>query len=182
MIFLNLVKTKNRYVSALKIFFLLFLVIGPVEAETSKPLHCPKTTTNLWTNCFGISNFQNGDTYAGAWNGGLMHGFGVYLYFSGNGYFGEFKNHQRSGSGIFVNKNSEIYVGEYKNDKRDGVGILSPSDGIAYWANFNEKNKAGSGAFYSAKKIFLKKVFGEEKIYKRMVIQALIANDWIKYF
>jgi hypothetical protein len=158
-IFLNLVKTKNRYVSALKIFFLLFLVIGPAEAETSEPLHCPKTTTNLWTNCFGISNFQNGDTYVGAWNGGLMHGFGVYLYFSGNGYFGEFKNHQRSGSGIFVNKNSEIYVGEYKNDKRDGVGILSPSDGIAYWANFNEKNKAGSGAFYSVKKNIFKKGF-----------------------
>lgn len=159
MIFLNLVKTKNRYVSALKIFLLFFLVMGPVGAETSKSQHCPKTATNLWTNCFGISNFQNGDVYVGMWSDGLMHGFGGYLYFNGNRYFGEFKNHQRSGSGIFVNKNSEIYVGEYKNDKRDGVGILSPTEGTLYWASFNERNKVGSGAFYSINKNLFKKGF-----------------------
>ena len=152
-------RIQNRYVSALKIFFLLFLIMRPVHAETSKFQHCPKTTTNLWTNCFGISNFQNGDVYEGTWNDGLMHGFGGYLYFNGNKYFGEFKNHQRSGSGIFVNKNAEIYVGEYKNDKRDGVGILSPMDGIVYWASFNERNKAGPGAVYMAKKNHLKKGF-----------------------
>ena len=152
-------RTQNRYVSALKSFFLFFILMCPVGAETSKPQHCPKTTTNLWTNCFGISNFQNGDVYVGAWSDGLMHGFGGYFYFNGNRYFGEFKNHQRSGSGIFVNKNTEVYVGEYKNDKRDGVGILSPSDGIAHWASFNERNKAGSGAVYLAKKNHLKKGF-----------------------
>ncbi len=157
--FSSLIRIQNRYVSNLKIFFLFFLVMGPVGAETSKSQHCPKTATNLWTNCFGISNFQNGDVYFGMWKDGLMHGFGGYLYFNGNRYFGEFKNHQRSGSGIFVNKNSEVYVGEYKNDKRNGVGILSSAEGTVYWASFNERNKSGSGAFYSIKKNLYKKGF-----------------------
>ena len=152
-------RIQKRYTSALKRFLLLFILMGPVWAETSKPQHCPKTTTNLWTNCFGISNFQNGDVYEGTWNDGLMHGFGGYFYFNGNRYFGEFKNHQRSGSGIFVNKNTEVYVGEYKNDKRDGVGILSPMDGIVYWASFNERNKAGPGAVYMAKKNLYEFIF-----------------------
>jgi hypothetical protein len=136
-------------------FFLLFFLIGAACAENLQS--CPKTSTNLWTGCFGMSNFQNGDVYVGTWRDGLMHGSGGYIYFNGNRYFGEFKNHQRSGAGIFVNKNSEIYVGEYRNDKRDGVGILKPSDGNFIWASFDDKKKNGLGAFYSPTKNVLSK-------------------------
>lgn len=152
-------RLKKNYLISFSFFIFIFFQAFFVEAANLRENNCPKTTTNLWTNCFGISNFQNGDVYFGEWKEGLMHGYGGYIYFNGNQYFGEFRNHQRNGSGIFINKNSEIYVGEYKNDKREGVGILSPSEGIVFWANFNERNKLGSGAFYSEKKNLFKKGF-----------------------
>jgi hypothetical protein len=158
-------RLKKYYLKQFLLFLLVFFQVFFVEAENSIDNNCPKTTTNLWTNCFGISNFQNGDVYFGEWKEGLMHGYGGYIYFNGNQYFGEFLNHQRNGAGIFINNNSETFIGEYKNDKRDGIGLLSPAEGIVFWGSFNERLKLGSGAIFSEKKnLFNKGFWKNEKL------------------
>ena len=125
----------------------------------------------------GLFTFENGDSYNGEWNNGLMHGYGEYTWSDGQKYAGDWENGKHDGRGFMswsenvsartkggrytgsfkqgkrVGLGSEtlvghcVYAGEWQDDKRAGRGTLKWDNGNTYDGEWVEDQRHGIGLF-----------------------------------
>jgi len=103
-------RSKDTVWTLLAIFALIALeeqsdpIIKDAHAQASQLKPCPKSTSKLWTNCFGTVS----------WNAGQKTADGTVLEVGGR-YTGEWLNDQFNGNGTLVLDSGETFVGRFKN-------------------------------------------------------------------
>lgn len=97
-----------------------------------------------------ISVFVNGDSYAGDYMNGKIHGKGTYVFANSQTlikYIGEFEFGRRSGFGTLYYKDGATYVGHFRNDLREGKGKQAYANGEVYQGDFFEEMRHGHGKY-----------------------------------
>ncbi len=98
----------------------------------------------------GKAKFYNGDTYAGAWADGLMHGDGVYTYKSGAEYRGSFRNGKIDGKGTVRYPDGAYYVGQWRNNRKHGEGRLVRPSGKTESGRWADGKRIATGVASTA--------------------------------
>lgn len=70
-----------------------------------------------------------GNTYAGQWRNGKMHGTAVRTFEDGSRYDGEYKDGQPDGHGTLTWPGGQRYEGQWRLGKKHGRGIATSANG-----------------------------------------------------
>ncbi|MCC0062232.1 MAG: hypothetical protein H6885_12795 [Rhodobiaceae bacterium] len=84
----------------------------------------------------GTYTHRSGVSYAGRWEGGLMHGQGRLFLPNGDQYSGGFAHGKPDGDGIYIDATGTIYQGRFADGLRNGDGSLYPATGEPYTASW----------------------------------------------
>jgi hypothetical protein len=87
----------------------LFANVGSGFAGSDLPA-CPSSGFKNG-NCFGATNWTNGDKYVGEYKDGWFHGQGTLNYGNGEKYVGEWEYNRFHGQGIFYHRNGKVEGG-----------------------------------------------------------------------
>ncbi len=88
---------------------------------------------------------DDGDTYAGEWNGGKKNGQGSNIRDAGDTYTGEWSGDKKNGHGTYTFANGDKYVGDWRSGKRNGQGTFIWPDGEKYVGEWKD-NKFLNGS------------------------------------
>ena len=112
---------------------------GSIVVKKEKATYTYKVTDGKVTNSIKIA-FENGDTYAGAFNTAknCIDGDGNMVFKDGGSYNGDFKDGKREGTGTFKWENGDVYTGGWKNDLMDGEGTFTYKNGDVLDGSFKE--------------------------------------------
>jgi hypothetical protein len=102
----------------------------------------------------GALRFQGGDSYVGAFEDNMYHGYGIFssadhkenqIDIVGRAYQGQFFRGKRHGQGMYRVGNGDIYEGAFVNDHYQGHGIMRYGDGARYEGNWSQSKWDGKG-------------------------------------
>lgn len=94
----------------------------------------------------GILLYQNGSSYQGNWQRGVLHGKGRYIHEDGTTYEGEWEMSVAKGYGKYY-LDGGVSEGFWENNDKNGPGEETWLDGNSYKGNYLNGMKDGKGVF-----------------------------------
>lgn len=93
----------------------------------------------------GIFVDSQGDIYEGEFKENIMEGHGQEKFIDESYFVGEYSNNKKNGKGKFVWKDGSFYEGELKDNHFDGYGIYEWASGLKYQGNWKKGLMQGEG-------------------------------------
>lgn len=90
---------------------------------------------------------NNGDTFIGNYEKGLLNNKGVFVDFAGDVYEGDFRDNIMEGNGQETFIDGSSFKGEYKNNKKNGKGKFIWGDGSFYQGDLLDNHFHGHGIY-----------------------------------
>ena len=95
----------------------------------------------------GKTYVNNGDTFIGNYEKGMLNNKGVFVDFAGDVYEGEFKENIMEGMGKETFIDGSAFEGEYKNNKKNGKGKFVWGDDSFYQGELKDNHFHGHGIY-----------------------------------
>jgi hypothetical protein len=95
----------------------------------------------------GKTYFNNGDTFIGIYEKGLLNNKGVFIDYAGDIYEGDFKDNVMAGIGQETFIDGSTFKGEYKDNKKNGQGHFVWQDGSVYKGELKDNLFHGYGVY-----------------------------------
>ena len=95
----------------------------------------------------GKTYVNNGDTFTGNYEKGMLNDKGVFVDFAGDVYEGEFKANIMEGQGKETFIDGSAFEGEYKDNKKNGEGTFVWSDNSFYQGELKDNHFHGHGVY-----------------------------------
>ena len=95
----------------------------------------------------GKTYVNNGDTFIGNYEKGMLNNKGVFVDFAGDVYEGEFKDNIMEGIGQETFIDGSAFRGEYKNNKKNGQGKFVWGDSSFYQGDLKDNHFHGQGVY-----------------------------------
>ena len=95
----------------------------------------------------GKTYVNNGDTFIGNYEKGMLNNKGVFVDVAGDVYEGEFKDNIMEGQGQETFVDGSAFKGEYKGNKKNGEGKFVWADGSFYLGSLKDNHFHGLGLY-----------------------------------
>jgi hypothetical protein len=95
----------------------------------------------------GKTYVNNGDTFIGNYEKGMLNNKGVFVDYAGDIYQGEFKDNIMEGQGQETFVDGSAFTGEYKGNKKNGEGKFVWADGSFYKGSLKDNHFHGKGLY-----------------------------------